>query len=366
MKSNKVNRSAAEAGFNRPPIQIILVGAGNHGFPAYVQDAFPPLIASGKIQVTGVIEPDSAALDRALKALGLSSSSGFADLKPALKQLSAEALVIASPYAAHEEACMLGIEHGLQLFIEKPVCGDLRACCRVAQAVQKAGRKAAVNMSARFEVEKQDFTTSIHRGVIGRVDYIFARLAWDHSSAARSRSRTPHPYLMEAGVHFLDLLRICAVGRPLRVHNLAWKTVESVYQGNANSVVSIEFDSGVRAVLEGSWASKATIGAWRDEYIRADGAKGSLLLDHRKLAYLYNDPQAPNQLITEPQPCRIKGPSGTATLFNEFVAWLRGERTDHPTELTDNLQTMALLFAANASAERHQVVDVQEFLGRNY
>jgi predicted dehydrogenase len=352
------NKAPGTAG----PLRVILVGAGRHGYAAYVEDAFPPLVAAGLLRPVAVAEPDPTARARALVGLGLQPAQGFSDLRAALASTPADSLVIASPYAVHEEACLLGVRAGLHLFIEKPVCGDLPACCRVEHAVTAAGLKAAVNMSARFEPEKISFAEALRSGTVGRVEYLFARLAWNHGQTAGFRALTPHPYLTEAGVHFLDLLRACAGGRPRRVHNLAWRSPASIFQGYASTVVSIEFDSGVCAVLEGSWSVRATLGFWRDEYLRADGENGSLMLDQRKLSRLRSPMAAPQQAVAELVPCATSGPSGTRRLLTDFVSWTRGETPDHPTALSDNLQTMAMLYAANHSAETGLAVDVAGFL----
>lgn len=344
------------------PSRVILVGAGAHGFPVYVQECFPSQIAAGNLEVVAIAEPNPENLRRSLESLGLPASKGFGSLAEALAKVAADALVIASPYWVHEADCLLGAKAGLHLFIEKPVCADLPACCRVEAAVTAAGVKAAVNMSARFEAEKIVFIETLRSGVIGRPEYVFARLAWNHEPHARARAHLKHPYLVEGGVHFLDLLRACADGPPRRVHNLAWRSPGTLFSGFASTAVSIEFDCGLCALLEGSWAVRATVGPWRDEYIRADGETGALLLDHRKLHRLHTPAGALRPLNSEPLPCNSVGPSGTAYLLNAFLDWIAGRAESHPTTLSDNLQCMALLYAANASAERHAVVDVQEFL----
>jgi|GEM_PF-3657450 len=334
---------------------FLLLGAGAHGFNTYLLDVLPPLIASGRIRLSGIVEPDPTAQARALATLGPDAPPAFVDLPSALASTAPHALIVCSPYSAHEADCRLGASLGLHLFIEKPVCGDLTAVCRVIQWVDAAGVKAAVNMSARYESEKLAFTQAVLSGAAGRVEYLFARSSWNHEANARFRASTPHPYLTEAGVHALDLLRICAGGRPRRVFNLAWPSPESVFQGCASSVVSFEMDNGVCCVLEGSWSVRAALAPWRDEYIRADGSSGSLLLDRRQLCTLQGSS------IT-PMPCDSGGPSGTTRLFTAFLDWLDGSLPSHPTGIHSNLDCMALLFAANASAESGQAVDVPAFL----
>jgi len=45
-----------------------------------------------------------------------------------------------------------------------------------------------------------------------------------------------------------------------------------------------------------------------------------------------------------------------------YCDWLSGEREDHPSRLEDNIQCVALLFAAVESAHTGQPINVQDFL----
>jgi len=344
--------------------RIILAGAGAHGMATYAKRVLPKLVAEERIEVTAIIEPYADRRREALDHLELPSDRGFAETVPALAAAPCDALIVASPYIHHREASLHAVQHGAHLFIEKPVADNLANCCVIEAAVREAGLKAAVNMSARFECEKRAFDQALKRGAAGEVEYLFMRLAWDHSKAARHRAALPHPYLMEGGVHALDMLRGFAGGKPRRVYNMTWKSPHSVYQGNASNLVSFEMDNGVCCALEGSWTVRAPISTWRDEYIRADGSAGALLLDHRKLAH-YVKSQDPGRKLDETvmeYTNKHPGADGTEFLFRAFVDWITGAAESHPTELADNLQCMALLFAAIDSAERGQAVNVPEFL----
>jgi len=342
--------------------RILLTGLGAHGFNTYIQEVLPPLIAAGRIELVGLVDPKAEARRRAASAIGLAQGAAFHDLASALAATQADALIVCSPYLAHEADVKLAAASGLHLFIEKPVCGDPASVLRCINFTDTYKVKAAVNMSARFETEKLAFGEAVRSGAAGKVEYLFARSSWNHEANARFRAKTPHPYLMEAGVHALDLLRICAGGRPKRVFNLAWPSPQSVFKGNASNVVSFEMDNGVRCVLEGSWATRTGLATWREEYIRADGEAGSLLLDQRRLKTLQGTAEDPNARIEREIPYQPEGPSGTTYLFHAFLDWLDGTRDDHPTEIHQNLDCMALLFAAIESAETGQAVDVIEFL----
>ena len=342
--------------------RILLTGAGAHGFNTYVQRELPLLEEAGRIHLAGVVDPSSSARDRVRESRP--KIPLFEKLADAITATSPDALIVCSPYVQHEEDCCLAASHGIDLFIEKPVCGDMAAVLRVVKAVEEAGVKAAVNMSARFETEKLAFQRALKEGVAGRVEYIYARSIFNHEANARFRAHTPHPFLMEAGVHFLDLVRCCAGGHPKTVFNLAWPSPASVFAGNASCVVSFEMDNGVRCVHEGSWSSRADLAHWRDEYIRADGDAGSLLLDHRKMSLIQGLQGDPGGVKSTEIHYEKNGPSGTATLFNAFLDWREGKREEHPTEIHANTDCMALLFAANLSADTRAAIDLKTFLSQ--
>lgn len=343
------------------PLRVGLIGAGAHGMGCYVDVVFPKLREARLLEPVAVVEPDAPRRRQALDHLGIPEQGGFASVGPLLNSVRVDALVIASPYRHHLQDCLMAAAAGVHLFIEKPVCDSLEDCCRVARACQLAGIRAAVNMSARFEPEKRAFGAALAAGSAGRVEYVFGRMAWDHRHAARHRAGDRHPYLMEGGVHALDMLRGYAGGRPLRVFNMAWQSPQSVFTGCASNLVSFEMDSGVRCALEGSWTVQAGINTWRDEYFRADGSEGALLLDHRRLSRLAGAGALLRQVqLAYPQ--NDYAADGTEFLLRAFVDWVGGRRDGHPTSLDDNLQCMALLFAAIQSAETGQVVDVQALL----
>ena len=348
------------------PFKILLAGAGAHGMATYARRLLPRLAAEGRLSCAGVVEPDPARRAEALAAMALEASAGFAEVEEALDALRPDILVVASPYRFHEEACLTAAARGVHLFIEKPVAHDLPACCRIERSVREAGLKAAVNMSAAFEPEKLAFGRALAEGRVGKVDYLFLRMAWDHTAAAKHRKDDPHPYLTEGGIHGLEMLLRYAGARPMRVYNMAWPSAHSVFSGKASNLVSFECENGVRCALEGSWTVQAGISTWRDEYIRADGSRGALQLDCRRLEHLSGRRDPPEGLRREPIPYDDfrDETGGTAILLRAFLDWLDGSATEHPTELSANLQTMALLFAARESAERGEAVDVQAFLRR--
>lgn len=343
--------------------KTLLVGAGAHGFSAYAKDALPLQAKANRVEVIGVVEPDAKRREEALAALEVKSECGFEKFESAL-ELNPDVVVVATPYFAHEEICVQAARAGCHLFIEKPVSDSLESCCRIQKAVEASGVKAAVNMSARFEVEKRALEEILKNGEAGSLEYLFGRMSWNHESKAKYRADKPYPCLNEGGVHVLEMLRAYAGGKPERVYHMAYRSPHTVFEGKPSSVVSVEMSSGVCFTLECSWTVSAGISTWRNEYIRADGERAAILLDHQKLYCLRGSEMSPSGLVREELAdySANRENLGTRFLFESFLDWLDGEIEEHPTSLEENMQLMALLFAAFESADCKQAIDVQDYL----
>jgi hypothetical protein len=90
---------------------------------------------------------------------------------------------------------------------------------------------------------------------------------------------------------------------------------------------------------------------------------GTLELDSRRLRLLRGGPREPPEI--QELPLLPGDVWRNATLAEMFCDWVAGRRDNHPTNVDDNLQTPAMVFAAIESARLGTPVDLQEFLRRH-
>ncbi|MEP4149143.1 MAG: Gfo/Idh/MocA family oxidoreductase [Halioglobus sp.] len=104
------------------PLQVVIVGARS------VRQGTGPFIAAGLhaegAKVVGIVGTSEASLDQALA--GLSSdwgikTTGYVDLKAALKELQPDAVAICSPWRFHAEQLQQVAEAGCHCLVEKPL-----------------------------------------------------------------------------------------------------------------------------------------------------------------------------------------------------------------------------------------------------
>ena len=116
-------------------VRIGLVGAGGVGSRhARVLDDLPD------VAVVGVADPDARSAGALASRHG---AAAFPDTRSLVDAVRPDALYVCVPPFAHGEPEAVAVEHGLPLFVEKPLAADLATAERVAASVSAAGLATA-------------------------------------------------------------------------------------------------------------------------------------------------------------------------------------------------------------------------------
>ena len=125
------------------------------------------------------------------------------------------------------------------------------------------------------------------------------------------------------------------------------------------------FDNGTRAFYEGAKTNAVGLNGWSHEYFRAENRDATLVLDHRQVKRLDHDDKTRQNNILESSGAEIplaeRAHWAHRWLTEQFIDWLDGG-PEMATNVEDNLQSIALIFAAIESSRTGQPVKVQEML----
>jgi predicted dehydrogenase len=268
-----------------------------------VKRVLPAIQAEPRSELYGVVTRDPAK--------GRSwSERVWTDLEPALADPAVDAVYIATPVFRHAPQSVAAMRAGRHVLCEKPMAMNLAEAREMVQTARQSGVKFGVAYYRRFYPKLLRAAELIRAGVIGQV--VFAELTCHHwfTGADGYRSWLIDPTqagggpLYDIASHRIDVLNFL-FGRPARVSAHLANAVHRYAVEDAATVL-IEYESGVRGLVDVRWNSKVA----RDE-CRILGTEGELNLTP------LNDPPLAGPGIAEQIPLP---PNPHLALIVDFVA----------------------------------------------
>ncbi|MCC7144879.1 MAG: Gfo/Idh/MocA family oxidoreductase [Phycisphaeraceae bacterium] len=352
--------------------RVIHVGCG--GFGEYWCRRFLPLnVQDGLVKVVAAVDVKPDHFRHAREGLGLPAKKCYTDLEKALKENPADVCTIVVPPAFHEAVVDAALKYGLHILSEKPIADTMAASARIAVKARQAGRKMGVTMSHRFDQDKTTLRYLLRRpgpDGPGELDYLVCRFGCDcrkYGAWGNFRHEIADTLLIEGSVHHLDFLMDMTGSRCRTIYAQTWKPRWGEFRGDCQALVTMISESGKRVLYEGTKTNTVGLNPWGQEYIRAECEKSTLILNWRKISsYHYQDHLAgrtADELKNEGEviPLLQQPKWSNAWLIEKFVRWLEGGEAME-TNVWDNLQSVALVFAGIESSRTGRPVEVQEFL----
>jgi len=188
----------------------------------------------------------------------------WSTLEQALDDPAVQAVYVASPVFLHAPQIIQSLKAGKHVICEKPMAMNEAEARTMVRAAEESGKKLGVAYYRRCYPKVQRAKQLIEQGMIGKP--LVAELTnhmWFDGSGSRSWLVDPAKAgggpLFDIASHRIDVLNYL-FGKPLRVKGQLSNVVHH-YAVEDNATVMIEYESGVRGVVDVRWHSKVS----RDE-----------------------------------------------------------------------------------------------------
>ncbi|NCP21592.1 MAG: oxidoreductase [Flavobacteriales bacterium CG03_land_8_20_14_0_80_35_15] len=228
----------------KKPITVITIGAGARGniYSDYALK-FP-----NQMKIVGVVEPNPIRNQRFSKKHNIPNIDCFKLWKIALKKPKfADAVIISTPDNLHYEPCMLALEMGYDVLIEKPVSPTEEECQNILAQAKKTGRIVAVCHVLRYAPYFIELKRLIASGAIGELISInhFEPIEHIHMSHSYVRgnwhnSKKTTPIILAKSCHDMDILR-WLINKPFKsiasYGDLKWFKKENAPEGSTNRCI---------------------------------------------------------------------------------------------------------------------------------
>jgi predicted dehydrogenase len=303
------------------------------------------------------VEPVEASRHAMRERYELEADRIFSSLDEALGAVPADFVVDTTPPAAHEAVAVAALRAGLHVIEEKPLSDDFEAARRIVEAAAENRRRHMVTQNYRFNPQPRSARAFLASGRLGMpavADMGFYR-AWATRPGTHYTTMA-YPLLKDMGIHHFDLLRYVLGLEPKRVHAITWNPPWGWHAGDAAHNVTIEFEGGCIATHHSCGCSVGRQSHWNGE-LRIEGPNGSLTWDANSLLFAAH--RAGEPVLEEPiaqVPVPLQGPDACLA---EFISALHEDREPECCG-RDNLQSLAIVFAAVQSAETGRPVTIEE------
>ncbi len=275
----------------------------------------------------------------------------YSDYRDLLRNSSVEVVDITTHPHQRPPIIEAALEARRHVLSQKPFVLDLDEGERLIEKAEKCGVRLAVNQNGRWAPHFSYMRAAVSAGLLGEIAGVHLSVHWDHSWVQGTEfEKVKHLILYDYAIHWFDMVNCLMNGQPAqRVYASmapsAWQTIMPALLGQAmieyeTAQASLAFDGHIpfgsedRSLVSGSAGTISSVGP---------GNKIQTLT-----------------MTTEAGRCQpeLQGswfPDGFHGTMGELLCSIEEDRV--PTiDARSNLNSLALCFAATASAERNEPV----------
>jgi len=245
-------------------INWLVIGIGD----ITTRRVIPGIQAEPRSQLYGIVTRDPA------KAAAYAGVHTWSSLEEALSGPEVHAVYVATPVFLHAPQTIQSLKAGKHVICEKPMAMNEAEARTMVRAADESGKKFGIAYYRRCYPKVQRAKQLIEKGAIGKP--VIAELTnhmWFDGSGSRSWLVDPAKAgggpLFDIASHRIDVLNYL-FGQPQRAKAQLSNVVHH-YAVEDNATVMIEYENGVRGLVDVRWHSKVS----RDE-CRIRGTEGEI------------------------------------------------------------------------------------------
>jgi predicted dehydrogenase len=182
----------------------------------------------------------------------------YTDVDAIINESGCEIVDICLPNFLHADACIKAAKAGKHIIIEKPLAVTLEEADAMIDACRKAGVKLMYAEELCFAPKYERVRHLVKEGAVGEVYMLkqSEKHSGPHTDWFYDVNLAGGGVLMDMGCHAMEWFRwMLGNAKPVSVYaSMSTVLHKERTKGEDNSIVIIEFENGVTAVAENSWA----------------------------------------------------------------------------------------------------------------
>lgn len=304
------------------------------------------------VEIVGLVDIDPNAIERRRQEFSLRPKATGDDVSTVIRSSGADTVFDCTVPEAHHSIVMAALAEGCDVLGEKPMADSIEHAAEMVAAARSAGKTFAVIQNRRYNPQIIRYRDSVQSTELGPLTTLNADF-YIGAHFGGFRDQMQHVLLLDMAIHSFDEARFISGTDPVSVYCHEWNPSGSWYKHGASAVAVFEMTGGVVFTYRGSWCAEGMNTSWECSW-RAIGERGTVLWDgHDTVEGEVTSSQdgfiRPVQPFQPPAPRDLEH-AGHAGVIREFLDGLNHGRTPQ-TVCTDNIKSVAMVYAAVASAE---------------
>lgn len=310
------------------------------------------------VQVVGLVDVNPAAAEKLAEEFGLTGAIIGSDLGDILSRSSADLVFDVVIPSARHDVVATALANGCHVLSEKPMASSIEEGRSLIAQSEAAGKIHAVVQNRRFISGIRRIRRLVESGALGDLTAIHCDF-FIGAHFGGFREQMDNVLLLDMAIHTFDAARFVADKVPVAVYCHESNPRGSWYAHGAAANAIFEFSDDVTFTYRGSWSAEGANTSWESQW-RIIGTRGTLLWDGADTfqAGVVAGSEGffrPIEVIDVPQPADEAQTHGHASVIADFLAAIRtGQKPE--TESNDNINSLAMVFAAIESARTRQRV----------
>lgn len=334
----------------------VVVGCGGMG-----KGWMKALQANPDAELVGVVDIRIEAARAAAAEHHLPPERAFTDLAQAVAATRPDFICDITVPEAHCPTTTAAHALGLPVIGEKPLADSMEAARRMCAAAEKSGKLSMISQSRRYDTNHLSLARALQDGAIGKITTINCDF-YIGAHFGGFRDEMASPLILDMAIHHFDLCRLFARADAHHVYCHEFNPAGSWYRGDVAASAIFELDQGIVFTYRGSWCAEGCHTSWNGNW-RVIGTEGTLLLEqdhfpHGQRLKPGGKAGFTRELEAVVVPRVEPGGDGINGSLKEFLACLDSGATPQ-CEVHDNLRSLAMVFAAMASARAKARVAVE-------
>jgi predicted dehydrogenase len=251
-------------------------------------------------------------------------------------------------------------KHRAHVLSEKPLADSLPRAIEMVKAAKDSNLTHSVMQNRRFDqniLQVKQFLESRQIGAVTSVNADF----FVGAHFGGFRDSMAHVLLLDMAIHTFDQTRFMTGCDPTSVYCLEFNPVNSWYAQGSSAHCIFEMTNGVVFNYRGSWCSEGFHTTWESDW-RVIGTRGTLRWDggeyqRAQIVRETGEFLSKHSELELPK-LEYQTVNGHAGLIQDFITNLE-QHKPQTTPSSDNIKSVAMVFAAIESAETGKRVQVR-------